>query len=106
MDKPYDQEFRGWDHRGAPSSTGLPPAPPSDFQVLRAAESGSETSGAGDTGRSESGAASQELAEACRRRAAGEGFLPLMGRAAPASSRDEGAAREGESTSARTRAVG
>ena len=99
-----DQDLWGRDHWGAPSSTGTPPAPHPDFQVLPAAQSRSETSGSGAPGRAESGAASQALAGARWVRAASEGSLPPTRQASPAPSKARGAAREGESTSARERA--
>ena len=50
--------------------------------------------------------ASHALAGSCRRRAASEGSLPPMGRAALVLSGSGGAVREGKSMSAYTRAVG
>ena len=82
-----------------------PNPPPSDFQVLISEQSGSEISGVGDPSRAKSGAASQVLAGSLHRRAASEGSLTLMGREAPAPRGDRVAAREGENTSSRKRAV-
>ena len=80
--------------------------PPSDFQVLPAAQSGRDTSDAGEPGRADSGAAIQALAGARRKWAASEGSLPPTGRAYPAPSVNVGESREGESTSAQKQAVG
>ena len=82
------------------------PRRPFAFQVLPAAQSGSEASGDGELGQAESGTASQALDGARRKRAASEGSLPPTGRAALAPSGAVGTAREGEITSAKTRAVG
>ena len=88
-----------------PSETPHPP-PTHDFQVLPAAQSGSETPGAGAPGRAESVVTSQALEGARQRRAVSEGSLPPTGWAPRAPIRAGGAAREGESTSAWDRAGG
>ena len=53
-----------------------PPPPPPDFQVIPAAQSGSDTPGAGAPGQTESGAGSQTLARSHCRQAVSEGSLP------------------------------
>ena len=84
----------------------LPPPPHPNCQVLSVAQLGSETSGDGEPSQAESGAASQALDGARRRRAVREGSLPPKGQAAPATNGAGEAAREGESTSARDQTGG
>ena len=91
---------------GGLSSTGPPPAPPSALQVLPAAQLGSEASGSGEIGRSDSEGGIQSLAGSRRRWFASEGSIPPTGWASPAPSGAGGVAREGDSTSVQTRAVG
>ena len=94
---------------GSSGGGGLLPVltpPPSAFQVLPSAQSGSEASGSGDIGWAESGADIQSLAGACRRREAIEGSLLLTERSALELSGAGGVEREGGITIAQTRVVG
>ena len=93
-DELQDQDFQGRDHRGG-GILPVRPLPPSAFQVLPAAQSRSEASGAGETGRSELGAAIQALDEALRRRTASDGSPPSTRLVALVLSGSGGAAREG-----------
>ena len=77
----------------------------STLQVLPAAQSGREASGAEEQGWSDSEAVSQALDGALRRREASEGSLPPTGRTAPEPRGAGGEARKGEITSAYTLAV-
>ena len=94
-DKPKDQYVLDYIIGGGAVFYQAAPRHPSGFKVLSAAQSGSNTSDAGEPGRAESGAASQALFGATRMRAASEGSLPQTGRAAPEPSGAVGAAREG-----------
>ena len=80
--------------------------PTPSFQVIPAVKSGSETPGAGAPERTESGAASQALAGARRRRAVSEGSLLPTGQAPLAPIGAGGAAREGDRSSTRDWAGG
>ena len=82
------------------------PRPPSAFQVLPEAQSGSEASEAGELGWEESGADSQALAGTRQRQAASEGSLIPTGREDLAPSGAGGAKREGERTNPHKQAVG
>ena len=86
------ENFWFQDHWGAPSCTCTPPPTSKYYQwhIRR-----SNTSGAGEPGRAESGASSQALNGAHRR-----------WRTTPKPSRSEGAVKEGEIRSARAREVG
>ena len=102
-EEPQDQEFCGRDYWEGAFFYRDAPHPPSVFQVLTAAQSGIDASGARETGQSESGAYIHALTGSRWMRAAIEVSLPPTGQAASAPSVAIGVAREGESTSTQAR---